>query len=146
MHDFKVSGEGTILSNCVILQSKSYWELKVIEPGPFCVGVSHMSSKELNIPLNTRKQSWCYTCPATKVKKDDIIGVTYDLTEVRYVLTFYLNGKEIPKSKVSGIKGDVTAAVSLSDGCILEANFGQTDFDQEAPGGFDAVVYPSDLI
>ena len=45
-----------------------------------------------------------------------------------------------------GMKGDVYPVVAVSHGCILQANFGQTDFDYEIPPKFDPVIFSQDLI
>lgn len=48
---------------------------------------------------------------------------------------------------VSGIKGDVYPAVSVSDGAVLQANFGAvTPFKFPAKDGFDAIILSKDLI
>jgi hypothetical protein len=78
--NYSVSGDGTCLANAALLQTKAFWELKVIELGQlfvlklcrgcslsslwlmigtFVVGVAARDGKdELDKPLNERKNSW----------------------------------------------------------------------------------------
>lgn len=38
--NFSVRGEGMALANAALLQTRSYFEVKVVEAGSFCVGVA----------------------------------------------------------------------------------------------------------
>lgn len=76
---------------------------------------------------------------------NDIIGVTFDLSEVIPVLKFYLNGKDMKKD-IRGIRGDVFAAVSVAAPCMLSANFGDMAFKHPVPHGFDRVIFSRDVI
>jgi hypothetical protein len=75
----------------------------------------------------------------------DVISVSYDLSGIRAVLLFALNG--VPMDlKVTDIKGDVYPAVSVSDGAVLQANFGATPYKYPLPDGFSAIILSKDLI
>jgi hypothetical protein len=133
---FVVSGVGSVLANCPIEQTKSYFEVKVVENGSFCVGVSTRSENDLHLQLVDRPNTWCLQVSPDDGKTGDVIGIAFDLSEVRYTLTFYRNGVEIPQKKISGIKGEVCAAASVANGALLEANFGQAPFLFSPPNGY----------
>jgi hypothetical protein len=145
--NFSLQGKGTALCNAVLLQTRCYFEIKVLALGDFCVGVAAQNKTNLQKHLRERKDSWFFSSADNKtLEVGDVIGITYDLSEVRPALTFYLNGTEIPGSQRTDIRGDVVAAASVSDGAHLEANFGQLNFAHPPPSGFGAIIFSMDII
>lgn len=78
-------------------------------------------------------------------KVGDVLGISYDLSGIRAVLSFALNGQPL-NANVTDIKGDVYAAVSVDSGAVLQANFGATPFKYSPPDGFGPIILSKDLI
>eukprot|EP01006_Ploeotia_vitrea_P008588 TRINITY_DN20630_c0_g1_i1.p1 TRINITY_DN20630_c0_g1~~TRINITY_DN20630_c0_g1_i1.p1 ORF type:complete len:190 (+),score=85.96 TRINITY_DN20630_c0_g1_i1:57-626(+) len=144
---FYVSGNGTAVANTALLQTRSYWEIKVAEKGEFYVGVARPGKNGLQLQLGDRKHSWgMYSGEGGgDFSEGDVIGVSYDLSNVKPKLSFYLNGKRLKGKSTSKARGDVHPAVSVKNGCMLEANFGP-NFDYPPPQHFDAIIPPRSLI
>lgn len=122
-----VSGNGTCLANAVLIQTRAYWEITLLEKGTFWIGVCQRSKDALEKQLGERANSWgLFSGPGGEAyKPGDVISVSYDLSGIRAVMLFKLNGVAMD-AKVDGIKGDVYPAVSVADGAVLQANFGQS--------------------
>ena len=81
------------------------------------------------------------------MKPGDIIGVSYDLSGVRAVLKFMLNGKDVPEWKKQNVHGDVYPAFSVTRGAEVEVNFGGNGkVFKYCPRGFEGVIFSMDLI
>jgi len=144
---FCVGGEGTALANAPLLQTRSYFEFKIIDKGEFFLGVARRSQHDLDKQLGERKNSWSFYSGAGggDFANGDVIGCSYDLSQVRSCLEFYLNGQRIDSATIRDVKGDVYPAVSVRN-ATLEANFGHRAFAFPPPLGFDGVIYSQDLI
>lgn len=143
---------GTVCSNTILEQNRSYYELTVVEAvGVFCVGVASTKFRDFDSFMTNAtdkkiknkevkeqgRLSWGYMVP--DAKKGDVIGCTFDLSGIRAVMRFYKNGKRIKGMDVEGIRGDVTPAVSVSDKCVLQVNFGGTQ-QKHRPAKFSAII------
>jgi hypothetical protein len=76
------------------------------------------------------------------------IGVCYDLSEVRPVLSFAVNGQPLDAS-ITDLRcvSDLYPAVSVSSGAMLEANFGQnTPFAHPPSNGAQPLMLSRDMI
>jgi len=143
--NFSVSGEGSALANAILLQTFSYFETKIIEMGEFCIGVAS-KGEPLNCHLNLRKKSWALHSQDAQFKVNDIIGCTFDMSQVRPILDFYINGVKLNKATRRDVKGDVYPAVSVSGGCHLQTNFGNSPFQFTPPPNFEGVIFSRDMI
>ena len=70
----------------------AYWEIKIVESGPFCIGVAAKRKEELDKPLTDRGRTWCMNVLENQFEVGDIIGCSYDMSGVKSMLRFYLNG------------------------------------------------------
>jgi len=146
--DLKVSGSGSISANSQLLQNKSYWEIRILsisQTGSWCIGVTRDVISALDRSLYDRPDSWCCSSLSAGIssKPDDVIGIFYDLSGVRTVISFSLNGVPQPNLTITNIKGDVYPAVSVAGDCCLQANFGQQPFryqQQMKELGFEAPI------
>mmetsp|Transcript_1063 Transcript_1063/g.1497 ORF Transcript_1063/g.1497 Transcript_1063/m.1497 type:complete len:193 (+) Transcript_1063:168-746(+) len=148
--NYFVAGNGTALANVPLVQNRAYWEIKVVEAGKFCVGVCELTKTTLDSQLSDRKRSWVFSSKAMKttIKKGDFLGLSYDLSDIRPVLKLYINGKLVRTMQCSKDAGDVYPAVSVSDGCVLEANFeGSVDkFQYGPPNTFPPIMFTRDIL
>mmetsp|Transcript_8179 Transcript_8179/g.13246 ORF Transcript_8179/g.13246 Transcript_8179/m.13246 type:complete len:207 (+) Transcript_8179:1-621(+) len=154
-----VSGSfpGSACCNTVLEQTRAYFEVTVLKEGVFCIGVANKKFKEFDAFLTNAtdktiknrevkdksRNSWGYMC--SEAKKDDVIGCSYDLNDVKSVLRFYKNGKRIRSAEVVGVTGDVTAAISVSGDCELKINWGGEP-QQHRPAKFEPVVASMSVI
>jgi len=145
--NWSVSGSGTALANACLIQTRAYWEVTIVEPGAFWVGVARKSNEDLEKQLGERPFSWALYSGAVgnNYKAGDTIGISFDLSGIRAVLSFQHNGRPI-SSPITDVKGDVYPAVSVSDGAVLQANFGATPYKYPIPDGFEPIILSQDLI
>jgi len=71
------------------------------------------------------------------------VGVYYDLSGVKAVLSFSRNGVREEGWSVLGVKGDVYPAVSVADGAVLRVVFKADEFkygEQAKAAGFEAAI------
>jgi hypothetical protein len=142
-----MSGHGTIYANTSLLQTRSYFELKIAEKGEFCLGVAVRSKEDLGKLLSQRKNSWgFYSGPdGGNFETGDIIGCSFDMSDVRPLLKFYHNGEPLEDATTNQVKGEVWPAFSVSGECTLQVNFGPT-FSGSPPGQFDAIICSRDML
>jgi hypothetical protein len=148
--NFVIIGSGSALANAALHQSRAYWEIKVLEAGKFCVGVSHrLKPEHLNGQIgDNSRHSWglCFDgSKGLRAKMGDIISVLLDQSEIP-VLHFLLNGVRLENRSVRGIRGLVFPAMSVQGGTRLDANFGPSAFVHEPPQGFSGVIRAMDII
>ena len=130
---------------CYSSSPRVFREVTLLEPGRFWIGVTRKSKESLEKHLGERPNSWGMCGGPAEYKAGDIISVSYDLSGIRAELLFALNG--VPTNlRVSDVKGDVYPAVSVSDGAVLQANFGATPYKYPAGEGFSAIILSKDLI
>mmetsp|Transcript_1950 Transcript_1950/g.3565 ORF Transcript_1950/g.3565 Transcript_1950/m.3565 type:complete len:183 (-) Transcript_1950:306-854(-) len=144
--NFYVSGVGTAYANTPLDQTKAYFEVKLVEAGSFCVGVARKSNADLDKQLTERKDTWFLDAPDNTYKVGDVIGCSFDLSSVKAVMRFYLNGKKLKDKTVKGVRGEVWPVVSTSGDTMISANFGQSTFEFPPPAGFEGVILSMDLM
>lgn len=146
--NFSVGGTGVAFANTSIDQTRAYWEFRVVELGDFYVGVARRGKDGLDGTLGERKHSWGLDSGAGggDFKAGDVIGVTYDVSQGKPVVQFFRNGERLRKRDLRKVRGDVCPAVSVSGGCLLEANFGQSPFEHGPPAKFDPLMFSQSLI
>ncbi|XP_018570945.1 SPRY domain-containing protein 7 [Anoplophora glabripennis] len=157
----RVCGAGAALGNAPLVQSKSYFEVKVQQSGSWSVGLAtrqtdlsltqggmdefswtlnhdhiiHHNKQELykiNISNGTAGEIQC-------IQEGDIIGVAFDHIQLK----FFVNGTEIDHS-VSNIKGTVYPALYVDDGAILDIIL--DNFNYAPPSGFDKIMLEQSLL
>jgi hypothetical protein len=62
-----VSGSGTCLANAVLIQTRAYWEITILEAGTFWLGVTRMSREGLEKQLGERPFSWSVCSAAAEL-------------------------------------------------------------------------------
>ena len=140
-----VSGTGTILGNSQLLQNKTYFEVQLLTAGAYSIGLTCNTRDALDQPLHARPQSYALSSDkvAPPLQPNDTVGVWYDLSGVKAVLSFTRNGVKEPSWSVSGVKGDVYPAVSVAGGAVLRAVFQTAEFkygEQAKAAGFEAPI------
>lgn len=140
-----VSGTGTILGNSQLLQNKTYFEVHLLTPATFSIGLTANTRDELDKPLHTRPHSYALSSEriTPPLQPNDIVGVYYDLSGVKAVLSFSRNGVAESGWSVVGVKGDVYPAVSVAYGTVLRLVFKADELkygEQAAAGGFEAAI------
>jgi len=236
IHGQSVTGHGTVIANAALLQTRSYWEIRVLSLGDIWVGVAARSKIELDKPLGERSDSWGVHIPARTLatapidvaakstsaasapspvlssrsdtspsvpasitihpatvssitttatatvptkststapppanansasvfysptsssdssssspqscQRGDIIGVSYDLSEVRPRLEFRFNGVLLDQFTVRDVRGDVYPAVSVHRGGSVEGCF-SAPFRHAIPDLFEAIMLSRSVI
>lgn len=144
---FHVSGDGQILAEAPLLQTRAYFEAEVINPGQFAIGVSypHKSKKG---HVGDDKTSWGIISEDlhSDLKAGDVVGCAYDMSDLWPRLMFYLNGEIIQNREVKAIRGEVFPAVSVSGDAELELNFGHRAFQHGPPDKFEGVMPTRDIM
>jgi len=147
----RVSGTGAVLANSTLAQDKSYFEIKIISEGEFCVGIATREC-DINTQLGKDAFSWVLDSDGSILHRNsmlqntqenfsqgDVIGVAFDQSDLR-LLNFYVNGAELMLEKrpaITGIKGEVYPAISVQGAAVLEANFGERKWSFVPPPGFE---------
>lgn len=141
-----LSGHGTALADSPILQDKGYFEITLKSEGPFAVGVA-ANHVPLDTPLNDKSPaSWIFASAAVgaaPVAVGDTIGCAVDQADYPVQVYFY-KGSQLLEQK-SGVRGEVLPAFSVSDGAVLEVNFGASRF-AHLPPGFDRIIKSKSLL
>lgn len=148
----RVCGRGGALTNAPLVQSKSYFEVKVQQGGIWAVGLATRSA-DLNTAcggLDT--ESWALNSDGfirhnqqelhkiqNLAQEGDIIGVAFDHIE----LNFYLNGKSL-EAPIMGVKGTMFPVLYVDDGAILDLIL--DDFLHSPPIGFDKIMLEQSLL
>lgn len=148
----RVCGCGGALTNAPLVQSKSYFEVKIQQSGIWAVGLATKST-DLNIASGGNDaESWALNSDGiirhnqqeihkiqTLVQEGDIIGVSYDHIE----LNFYINGKST-ETPIIGIKGTVYPVLYVDDGAILDLIV--DNFFHQSPAGFEKIMLEQSLL
>lgn len=148
----RVCGRGGALTNAPLVQSKSYFEVKIQQAGLWSVGLA-TGETNLNVSLGGYDaESWALcsdgsvrhnreecTKIANPPQEGDVIGISYDHIE----LNFYLNGKLLDAT-VMGVKGNVYPALHVDDGAILDLIL--ENFSHTPPVGFEKIMLEQSLL
>ncbi|CAG9826238.1 unnamed protein product [Diabrotica balteata] len=157
----RLCGSGAVLGNAPLVQSKSYFEVKVQQNGTWAVG---LATRQTDVSLTQGGQdefSWALGSdhiirhkkqelhkissigsPDEGIKQiieGDIIGVAFDHLQLK----FFINGKEVDYA-VSNIKGTVYPALYVDDGAILDIIL--DNFNHPPPSGFDKIMLEQSLL
>ncbi|XP_076171731.1 SPRY domain-containing protein 7 [Ptiloglossa arizonensis] len=148
----RVCGCGGALTNAPLVQSKSYFEVKIQQDGIWAIGLATRST-DLSIAIGGNDtESWAFNSDGiirhnqqeihkiqSTVQEGDIIGVSYDHVE----LNFYINGKSMD-APVMGIKGTVYPVLYVEDGAILDLIL--DNFAHPPPTGFEKIMLEQSLL
>lgn len=162
----RACGSGCVLGTAPLVQSKSYFEVKIQQSGIWGIGVATRNT-ELDINKGGQdKESWCL-CSDQRIYNDgkiihelfnnennselvnedqkcipmegDIIGVAFDHID----LNFYLNGRSLEVA-ISNVRGAIYPVLYVDDGAILDVLF--TDFQYQPPPGFDRIMIEQSIL
>ncbi|XP_030749688.1 SPRY domain-containing protein 7 [Sitophilus oryzae] len=157
----RACGAGAVLGNAPLVQSKSYFEVKVQQAGLWSIG---LATRQTNLSLTVGgfdEFSWTLCSDHIlrhnkqelfkinisnnieegfqSIQEGDIIGVSFDHIQLK----FYVNGKEIDYS-ISNIKGTTYPALYVDDGAILDIIL--ENFTFPPPPGFDKIMLEQSLL
>ncbi|XP_001607765.1 SPRY domain-containing protein 7 [Nasonia vitripennis] len=148
----RVCGRGAVLGNAPLVQSKSYFEVKIQQEGIWGVGIATRSTNLDTSVGGMDAESWAFNSDGVirhnkeelhKVQnlpqEGDIIGISYDHVE----LNFYLNGKSM-EAPIMGIKGTTYPVLYVDDGAILD--FILENFAHSPPMGFEKIMLEQSLL
>jgi len=143
--NFHVTGEGTVLGSAALYQDRAYWEVVVVRPGAFGLGVARRCSRSQVHGLDTTKfdggRSWG---AHFRVDDDD--------------------GSDEEESRPSDPFGDIESAegtenVELYEGDVIAVVFDQSDLpkisyflngkemkSKRIVGGVKGVVFPAFVV
>uniref|UniRef100_A0A6B2E817 SPRY domain-containing protein 7 n=1 Tax=Phlebotomus kandelakii TaxID=1109342 RepID=A0A6B2E817_9DIPT len=158
----RVCGSGGVLATAPLVQSKSYFEVKLQQSGQWSVGLATR-----NTDLNKAKggqdpESWCLASDNIVWHNDqemhrlqekpseaeeteslpaegDTIGVAFDHVE----LNFYLNGRKL-EVPVLNVRGTVYPALFVDDGAVLDILL--DNFSYPPPSGFEKIMLEQSLL
>lgn len=148
----RICGGGGAMASAPLVQSKSYFEVKVQQCGVWGIGLGTTQAQLDKAPGGSDKDSWIL-CSDGNVRNSneeigkvtdipqegDIVGVSYDHIE----LNFYSNGKNL-NVPVSGIRGTVFPLLYVDDGAILD--FITDSFSYPPPPGFEKIMLEQSLL
>ena len=143
-----ISGTGSIMGDSPILQDKAYYEVTLVTPGTFAVGVASRDTP-LGAVLSQEKapSAWTLTSSSSAgaaLAAGETIGVAFDQGDYPVQLYFYKSGTLV--QQLSGVRGEVLPVFSVSDGAVLEANFGSKPYSQEIPNSFQSIIKSMSLL
>jgi len=157
----RVCGAGAVLGNAPLVQSKSYFEVKVQQGGSWSVGLATRQT-DLNLTVGGMDEfSWALcsdhnirhnkeelhkvsisvgsNASYPNIQEGDVIGVSFDHIQLK----FYVNGQEIEYS-ISNVKGTNYPALYVDDGAILDIIL--EHFTYPPPSGFEKVMLEQSLL
>lgn len=152
----RVCGAGAVLGNAPLVQSKSYFEVKVQQGGMWSVGLATRQT-DLSLTVGGMDEfSWALCSDhifrhnkvelhkmslpnQTSLQEGDVIGVAFDHIQLK----FFVNGEEIDYS-ITNIKGTTYPALYVDDGAILDIVLDQFSFSP--PSGFDKIMLEQSLL
>jgi hypothetical protein len=157
----RVCGAGAALGNAPLVQSKSYFEVKVQQGGSWSIGLSTRQT-DLSLTKGGMDEfSWCLCSDhivrhnkqelykininngasgeIAGIQEGDVIGVSFDHIQLK----FYVNGTEIDYG-VTNVKGTVYPALYVDDGAILDVIL--ENFNYSPPSGFEKIMLEQSLL
>ncbi|GAB0094817.1 SPRY domain-containing protein 7 [Sergentomyia squamirostris] len=164
----RVCGSGGVLATAPLVQSKSYFEVKIQQSGQWSIGLATRNADLNKTKGGTDVETWCLSSDNVLRHNDeeihrlqealaehgeekpesfggsfptegDTIGVAFDHVE----LNFYLNGRnlEVP---VLNVRGTVYPALFVDDGAVLDILL--DNFSHSPPAGFDKIMLEQSLL
>ncbi|CAG9318716.1 SPRYD7 [Blepharisma stoltei] len=149
---FLISGNGKALANSQLIQDKAYFEVKVIKPGNIGIGVSKNTKNHLNEGVGQDQESWGVLFTSRdgpsiyKVAQGTVIGCLFDQSDVPAMISFTKDDRPIDGAKVSGMKGSVVPAISVSGGAEIEVIFDSQLLEYNPPSGFSPIIFSQNFM
>ncbi len=149
---FRLTGTGKALGNTQLVQDKAYFEVRVVKSGEIRVGVSKASRESLDKGVGLDGESWGQSFTATdelysyKAPEEAVIGCLVDQSDYPARLNYTLNGERLESALVTGMRGPVLPAVSLSAGAEVEVVFDAGMFYHEVPQGFSSIIFSQNFM
>lgn len=157
----RVCGAGAVLGNAPLVQSKSYFEVKVQQGGSWSVGLATRQT-DLSLTLGGMDEfSWglcsdhilrhnkqelhklnisnSSDAGVQNIQEGDVIGVSFDHIQLK----FYINGHDIDFA-ISNVKGTTYPALYVDDGAILDIVL--ENFNHSPPSGFEKIMLEQSLL
>jgi len=130
VNGLQISGTGSILGDSPVLQDKGYFEVTLVSEGTWSVGVATRDTA-LEGVLSQEKTATAWTLVSgmdglPPLSPGVTLGVALDQGDYPVQIYFYLDGKVV--HQISGIRGEVLPAFSISSGAVLEPNFGSKPY------------------
>ncbi|TGZ48406.1 SPRY domain-containing protein 7 [Temnothorax longispinosus] len=156
----RICGSGGALANAPLVQSKSYFEVKIQQSGIWGIGLAKRDT-DLNVAVGGKdSESWAFNSDGiirhneqerhklifqNPIQEGDVIGVSYDHIE----LNFYLNGESMNARIFLGVKGLIYPVLygvycSMDDGAILDLI--PENFIHTPPAGFEKIMLEQSLL
>ncbi|KAL1490326.1 hypothetical protein ABEB36_013041 [Hypothenemus hampei] len=156
----RVCGAGAVLGNAPLVQSKSYFEVKVQQGGLWSVGLAtrqtdlslsiggmdefswalcsdqifrHNEQELHKLSLNDQNQK------PQILQEGDIIGVAFDHIQLK----FSINGSELDYA-ITNVKGTTYPALYVDEGAILDVVL--ENFNYQPPSGFEKIMLEQSLL
>lgn len=140
-----ISGSGSIFADSPVLQDKAYFEATLTSAGSFAIGVATRDAPlEGVLSQDKAAMAWTITNSVCDLQPGAVIGCALDQGDYPVQVYFYSEGRVI--HQISGIRGEVLPAFSVSDGATLEANFGGREYAQGMPAGFQGIIKSMSLL
>lgn len=147
----RICGNGGAICTAPLVQSKSYFEVKIQQGGKWGIGLATRKA-DFNTGGGSDQESWVLTSHATLrhngtvihsnleiPAEGSILGVSFDHIE----LNFYVNGKPLDKT-LTGIKGTVFPALYVDEGAVLDLIV--DNFIGTMPNGFERIMIEQSLL
>ncbi|CAL8127335.1 unnamed protein product [Orchesella dallaii] len=148
----RLCGTGGALGSAPLVQTKSYFEVKVQQEGKWAVGVATRNSPLDVGPVGSDQYSWMlrhtgelYFNALSIGKLDpipeegDVVGISFDHIE----LSFFINGKK-GNITFTNVRGPIFPAVYVDEGAVLDVIF--DSFLHPPPSGFDKIMKEKSIL
>jgi len=141
-----ISGEGSVMGDSPVLQDKAYFEVTLVEPGSWSVGVATRETP-LEGLLSQEKSPTAWTLTSSgsvALGPGEVLGVAFDQGDYPVQLYFYKKGRQV--HQLSGVRGEVLPVFSVADGAVLEPNFGGNPYAERVPSGYPGIIKSMSLL
>uniref|UniRef100_A0A1B6ED75 SPRY domain-containing protein 7 n=1 Tax=Clastoptera arizonana TaxID=38151 RepID=A0A1B6ED75_9HEMI len=148
----RICGTGGALCTAPLVQSKSYFEVKLQQSGIWGIGLATHKTNLNAAPGGNDAESWVLCSDGTQrhngaeinrvsenAVEGDVLGITFDHIE----LNFFVNGKAMDRP-ITGIRGTVYPVLYVDDGAILDIVL--DNFSHPPPNGFDNIMLEQSLL
>ena len=141
-----ISGEGSVMGDSPVLQDKAYFEVTLVEPGSWSVGVATRETP-LEGLLSQEKSPTAWTLTSSgsvALGPGEVLGVAFDQGDYPVQLYFYKKGRQV--HQLSGVRGEVLPVFSVADGAVLQPNFGGKPYAERVPSGYQGIIKSMSLL